>query len=116
MASKKTATPVAEICLYGNRSTGAGWLAIHSLGARLLGDGEPVAGRSFTEATWIAARALTEAGWSGAVAIYEPGGERMAICDLASVPSYGSLPWQPAAHYEVSEAAIVAAAAGVSLP
>ena len=104
-------TMLAEICLYGNRQTGAGWLAVFA--DRMAGDGEPVADRSFTEAVWLAAEALKKLGAPGKVAIYAPGGEKMAICDLSRVPSYGDLRWQPAPQHEIGEAMLVAAAAGL---
>lgn len=103
--AKKLQTQVAVICLYGNRATGAGWLAAH--GGKLLGDGEPSVDRTFTVAVWLAADALRAAGASGAVAVFDAGGDRMSIVPLANVPAYGDLRWEAATQYEISIAAEV---------
>jgi len=105
--------PVAEICLYGTRQTGAGYilaihvsglieLTIHAVRAKLwagnrailnteqeldivrLGTGEPKSGRTFTEAVFIAAGLLNVSGvTSGIVHVYEPTGHKFAAFDLA---------------------------------
>jgi len=100
----------AEICLYG--STNAGWLA-RTRSGRMFGTGDPVEGRSFTEAVWLAVDAITaELGGRGQVAIFAPGGERMAIVDIARrVPTFGDMSWQRAPVYTISAAELERAAA-----
>lgn len=110
--NKKTKCPavlVGEICLYGNSATcGAGWLARGEKTGLL---GEPRKERSFTEAVWLAAEALRAAGVDGVIAIYAPGGERYAVANVRSVPSFGSLEWRAAAPGVVISAEQVLAAA-----
>ncbi len=89
----------AEICLYGTTATGAGWLATTDSG-KLLGTGEPMAGRGYTAAVWLACDAIREAGNIGKKArIYEPSGQRMADTDLTHPGYYGDLKWMPATVY-----------------
>src|SRR5688500_9948847 len=81
--NQNAASVVAEICLYGNSRIGAGWLASVPGAAPLLGDGEPKAGRAFSEAVWLACDAIRAAGVvGGKVRIFAPGGERGAEADL----------------------------------
>ena len=110
---RRTTKLVGEICLYGNMSIGAGWLATTADG-KLLGDGEPRQGRSFTEAVWLACDALRTAGAAvGKVRVFAAGGERMADTDINHPGYYGSLSWVPATVLVISAAAIEAAAEGV---
>lgn len=97
----KTNPVVADICLYGNSQTGAGWIVamnrevvdvpVWSKG--LIGTGEPT-GQPFTEAVWAAMdHVLAAAGnIDGQVRIFHPGGETMTVVALGDiVPNYGTL-------------------------
>jgi hypothetical protein len=108
--TKKAAEPIADICLYGNYLIGAGYIA--SAAGKLFGDGNPVTGRSMTEAMWLAGAALQAAGCngSGSVRIFAPGGERMAVARLDSLPYFGSLSWGPAPVLTIKVADILAVA------
>ena len=93
----RTATPttpalVADICLYGTHTTGAGYLGLIAPAAApmlardeaMFGTGEPVAGRSFTEAVFAAVTVLRDRGVVAGVArIFEPSGERVAVVNIA---------------------------------
>jgi len=107
-------TIVGEICLYGNRETGAGWLASAGpiTAGKILGDGDPVRDRGFTEAVWQAADALRAAGvTAGIVRIFAAGGQRMAEVQIEkSIGYFGDLKWSPAIVYAISADAIAAAA------
>jgi len=94
--NKKAAESTIDICLYGNHLVGAGYIA--AAGDKLFGDGVPVPGRSMTEAVWMAGAALQGAGHKGSVRIFAPapGGERMAVARLDSLPYFGSLSRGPA--------------------
>ncbi len=94
---------VATICLYGTSKIGAGYLATaQALPGKLFGSGEPVEGRSFTEAVWLGSTdllaALDEFGGfaacTGLVRIFAAGGEFYADAPLGGVPSFGRLQWQ----------------------
>jgi len=102
---------VADICLYGTRQTGAGWLAQTADGL-MFGNGRPVAGRSFTEAVWMAMGALESDGIrSGQVRIFLPGGDYMAVVDAAQpVPTFGGLRTVPAPVWTLDVADLVNAA------
>lgn len=105
----KNAKKTAELCLYGTRDAGFGWIARTGDGV-LLGDGE-LRFDSVTVAVWTAQQALTDAGaWKCPVVIFEPGGRRMARSSVGSVPSYGLLVWETAPVFVISAEAIVAAA------
>lgn len=86
---------VADICLFGNQATGAGWIAAMEDGSR-FGDGEPRSTRSFTEAIWIAVGALEAAGGvkSGRVRVFMPGGLRAAWMPLDRPRTFGDLVWE----------------------
>jgi hypothetical protein len=87
-------TIVGEICLYGNRETGAGWLASTLHGER-FGTGEPVAERSFTEAIWMAANEIRKFYMQGLIRIYAAGGERMTTIKVCGHPPvFGDLKWE----------------------
>lgn len=101
---------VGEICLYGSGLCGVGWLA-RGESTPLMGNGEPVNGRSLTEAAWQAAEALRSAGLDGVVAIYAPGGDCVALARLGNVPTFGSLNWRPAGVGLAISAEQIAAAA-----
>lgn len=114
----KSTKLVAEICLYGNGPTGcgAGWLARLADGS-LLGDGEPKAGRSFTEAVFQACdhvlRAYGACGGrprTAIVRVFASGGERMADTDARHPGYFGDLKWQPATVYVIEAADLNAAA------
>jgi hypothetical protein len=99
-----TAAPiVAEICLYGTREHGAGWLASTPDG-RMFGDGELNFALGFTQAVWDAGDALAKAGVrSGTIRIFAPGGQRMALVSQAGyLPYYGDLKWEAAPVIEIS--------------
>lgn len=113
--SKASQKIVAEICLYGNGAfgCGAGWLARTE--TRLLGDGVPVAGRTYTQAVFAACDALRlcmEVPASALVRIYEAGGELFADALLANPGWFGDLQWRPVTPIEISAEAIEAAAHG----
>lgn len=107
---KRAASLVGEICLYGTTLVGAGWLA-RGKGTGLVGNGEPVAGRAFTDAVWQAADVLRAAHLEGVVAIYAAGGEFYALADLTNVPTFGDLQWKAAGHAVVISAEQIAAVA-----
>ena len=119
MATKRTSGSVAEICLYGNHETGAGWLARTADGA-MLGDGEPRVGRSNTEAVWQACDEVRRSyapskrlPHQTTVRIFAPGGRRMADTTLGNPGYFGDLKWQAATVLEISAEAIEAAATKV---
>jgi hypothetical protein len=94
-----TETVIADICLYGNTNTGAGWLA-RSADGRMFGTGEPARDRSFTEAVWTAADTILAAGARvDVVRIFAPGGLRVATVPIGAIPGFGALPWEPAPVY-----------------
>jgi hypothetical protein len=107
--------PVAEVCLYGTRQTGAGYLvSIYAEGGRIvrLGTGEPKADRSFTEALWIACGLIQTAGFDGFVHVYEPTGQKFAEVHTFRVPAYGNLTWiDGGTAYVIPASAILEAAA-----
>lgn len=110
----RTARPavvVADICLYGSRRVGAGYLGVMLPHGQTFGTGEPVATRSFTEAVFAGVRDLADRGVrAGLVRIFDAGGERMAVVDLGqAVPYYGSLSWGQAPVYTISAEALEAA-------
>lgn len=112
----KTSTPaelVGEICLYGASHCGAGWLAAHKGGR--LGSGEPVSGRTFTEAVWMAAGALEAAGVTGLVVIHDAGGERHAVANVARIPMYGQMVWHRSGPGVVVSAEVILAAAAAQV-
>ena len=112
-----TATPalVADICLYGTHTTGAGYLGLIAPAAApmlardeaMFGTGEPVAGRSFTEAVFEAVTVLRERGVVAGVArIFAPGGERVAVVELSrTIPTFGDLGVAPGAGVSLRRAA-----------
>lgn len=100
--NRKTNKHVADVCLYGTSQIGAGWIA-QGEGQAMIGTGEPISARGFTEAVWLACDALRESGIkAGMVRVFAAGGERMAFCDINHPPYYGNLKWQPAIQYEVA--------------
>jgi hypothetical protein len=102
---------VGEICLYGTSNTGAGWLAVAKPHGQTAGDGDPVKGRSFSEAVWEAATAigLILGHQRGSVWVYEPSGQLRAKYDLGRVRTFGDLAWEPAPQLTISAEAIIAA-------
>lgn len=111
MKKAKRLELVAEICLYGTTQTGAGYLARGKGLKEMLGTGEPVAMRTFSEAIWHAQHALREAGLTeGLVRIYAPGGERCAEIGIGAAITYGALAWKPAPMLVISAEALLAAA------
>lgn len=105
---------VGEICLYGTRHTGAGWLARvgASLDGHLIGDAEPNPDHTFTEAVWMACDALRNAGIkAGMVRVFESGGKNCADTDINNPGYYGDLKWVPAPVYVIDADTILAAAA-----
>lgn len=121
--SKQAQQVVAEVCLYGTRLHGYGWLGQMADGT-LLGDtitqaedpwraGEVrLVEGTMTERIFAAVRALAEDHGvrSGLVRVYEPEGIRFAIVDLARPRNVGDLTWERAGGFEVSAEAIIAAA------
>ena len=104
-------TAATDICLYGNRDTGAGFLGVTSHGIR-FGDGAPKADRSFTEACWQAIEEARRLGAIGLVRIFDAGGERCAVIDIdVFLLSYANLKWNAAPVLTLSGAALIAAAA-----
>ena len=104
----KAVPVIADICLYGNDETGAGYLGQVNGGDR-FGDGEPRPYWSKTEAVWLALgemRLQTE-NKRGAVRIFAPGGKFMAVVDANKVGYYGDLPWEAAVQYAIDVEALV---------
>jgi len=100
---KRAAGEVGDICLYGNRQTGAGWIAT-AVDGQQAGDGEPREGRCFTLAVALAVEALEEMADWGRYSwawVYEPSGRRRAKVDLMSPGYFGELVWEPAPVYEI---------------
>lgn len=105
-----------QICLYGTRTAGFGYIASGlakaceggklvelSTGAvRLFGKGgEELKYESMTEALYAAQAALKEAkGKPGAeVTVFGPGGEMCATVELGGCQNIGELKWGPAPVY-----------------
>lgn len=85
------------VCLYGNSTAGAGWIAARpGFAGPTLGDGELNSGRSFTTAVFQACDALVRSGATGKAVVYAPGGERKATIDLSRPGWYGDLQWMAA--------------------
>lgn len=107
LAAKAEQNPslvLADICLYGIRQTGAGWLAARHDG-RMFGTGDPVQGRTFTEAVFQAVDAICTGNKLGLVCghqvglvrIFHPGGDTMTVIDLQElIPTYGDMARVPA--------------------
>ncbi len=106
---KKKEKMAGEICLYGTWKVGHGWIA-RAADGKMYGTGEPVPGRTATEAYWYAAIALREAGHEGTLKVYAPGGELMAEVKTGHLPIFGALEWKPAPVYTISAEALIAAA------
>lgn len=120
MISKRNAGEVkATICLYGRYS--AGWIAelfvpgteatSFSYAQKMLGDGMPVEGRSFTEAVYQACAALVAEGYTGDAWVFEPSGLRKALVSVNMPKYFGDLKWESAEVYTISSEQILAAAA-----
>jgi len=107
---------IADVCMYGIRETGAGWLAQIADGT-LLGDGTPKPGMDFTTALWKACEHVrlhardSEAFVRGRVRVFEPGGKRVAEFDVAYPPWYGSLVWEDAPTMNLTAHEVVSAVA-----
>ena len=107
---------VGEVCLYGTSDVGAGWLAKVAGSDAVLGDGEPVAGRTFTVAVWQAVEALVAAGMTqrrgDGVWVFEASGRMRAFYPLTGWPRasrFGDLAWEPAPQYVLNVDALLAA-------
>ena len=108
--ARKQQKQVAEICLYGNGTIGAGYIA-RTADGRLFGDSELKPHHSMTEAVWLASDDLRHAGIkSGTVRIYAAGGQLMADTDIAHIGYYGDLKWQPATMYTIDADQLLASA------
>lgn len=109
--AKKSNKLAAEICLYGTHVVGAGYL-VRLADGRMLGDGEPKPGRTFTDALWLACDEVLKAGLPllSRVRVFEPTGTFMADTGLLSPGYFGDLKWQRATVYEISAEVIEAAA------
>lgn len=101
---------VIEVCLYGNREVGAGyiWENVHG---QKGGSREPKVGRTMTEAVWLA---VAEARASvaiprGKVRVFAPGGEFVAEVPINRVGYYGNMEWRKAGGYVIDTEAIIAA-------
>jgi len=113
MARTKTQrAPVADICLYGGATHGAGYFA-RTIDGRMFGDGEIVQTRSLTSAIWLACQDLCDAGVeSGTVRVFEPRGELMASFQFGSQwPYFGNLKWTAAPQLVINAADLEAEAA-----
>ncbi len=100
---------VGTVCFYGNSTIGAGWLAhVGPLNkqTKMLGDGEPKSGVTFTHALFSACKALKD--FSSAikpgdlVEVYAPGGQKVGLVNVCSPSWYGNIEWKPAGGLEVS--------------
>lgn len=90
----RPASLVAEICMYGIRDTGAGFIARNLKTGAMVGNGEPTANRSFTAALWLAVETLKTLGLTeGCAVVFAPSAVSMAVVDLTRVPAYGDLAW-----------------------
>lgn len=86
---------VADICLYGTRDHGFGYLADSRAGLH-IGDGA-LTHRTATAAYWTACQELRTSGCdSGIVRVFAPGGEFVAEGSLDAPPWYGDLKWDRA--------------------
>ncbi len=86
-------TVSTEICLYGNYSTGSGYLG-RTRDGRMFGTGEPVQNRSFTEAIWQGIEDARRLGMSGLARVFDAGGERFVDVRIDSFYlNYGSIVW-----------------------
>lgn len=104
-----TATVVADICLYGNRETGAGFLGVRYPHGQSFGTGDPVKGRSFTDALFLAMSEVPPVR-GGVVRVFDAGGERTTTLSVnLAVPYYGDIVWREAPVYTISAAALIAA-------
>lgn len=114
--------PVAEVCFYGTPTTGAGWLVkvldreggnVPAWSKGIIGTGDPVEGRTFTEALYTALDQVRAAGLSrGLVTVYESSGAMMASLELAATwPVYGDLNWIDAPIFAANAEQLKAAAA-----
>lgn len=85
----------AEVMLYGS-SASAGYLSV--LDGRIVGgSGEPLEGRSLTDATWFGMIKLREAGHTGGAWVYRPDGKSRAYVKRVDNPPYfGDLEWEAA--------------------
>lgn len=117
MSQVQVHQPVAEICLYGTSRIGAGFIVSIPTAFKRpvrIGSGEPVSGRSFTEAVWIASDYIRLAGHdTGFVHVYEPTGHKFAEFRLEDGPAYfGSLKWiDGGTAYVIPASAVLEAAA-----
>lgn len=108
---------VGTICFYGNSTVGAGWLAhtgTLTKQTKMLGDGEPKSGATFTSALFAACAALKEFSSSikhgDLVEVYAPGGQKFGLVNVCSPSWYGNIEWKPAGCLEVSAEEIQAVA------
>ena len=108
--ARKSKRLVGEICLYGTREVGAGYLA--RVEGKMFGDGAPRPRWSFTDAMFHGLRDIREWGITrGLVRVYEPTGQRFAEVEMDwRWPYYGELKWQPAQQYVIDAEQIIATA------
>lgn len=109
--NRKPLALVAELCLYGNRETGAGFILAYADGT-MYGDGEPKGPHySFTACIWDCVREAFAMKGRGLVRVFDAGGERMADVVAGELaPTYGMMKWQPAIVYSISSEEITKAA------
>jgi hypothetical protein len=108
---------VAEISLYGTGRYGAGFI-VRMADGRMIGDGEPLNGRSMTEALWLAMDEVmlaggAQAGRSGRVYVHidvDGAPLRATISLRGPRPYFGALSWEAGTMYEISADAIARAA------
>lgn len=130
--TRKPGKCVGEVCLYGGRETGAGWIAAVEVRGRTVtptqafpataavgfGDGEPDPRVGLTDAVYRGIRdvlALCEVsgirvGVRDWVWVHAPGGERRAKTPVFAPGYFGGLAWEPGVVYEIPMEAILAAA------
>jgi hypothetical protein len=100
--SNKSDAIVADVCLYGTREIGTGFIYSTPEGTR-GGDGVPRSHIDLTMGILCAMNELRAAGIrDGKIRIFAPGGKFMAIVGLNQFVYYGNLTWQPAIQYEIS--------------
>lgn len=97
LSSRKSSAIVAEVCLYGTPTIGAGWLVSTSANPSPVGDHDPRPWRGFTAAVWAGVAEVRRQGLaSGRVRIFAPGGLVFAEVELGDrTPLYGDLRWSP---------------------
>ena len=98
---------VAEVCLYGARSCGFGWLG-QMFDGQKFGDGE----LRFESASLAIANACqsipTSLARTDVVLIFDMGGQRVARTNAWGPQTYGDLDWKDAPQFVISAADLIA--------